>query len=830
MELLSPAGSWEAFVAAIENGADAVYLGGQDFSARKSAANFTLPEIGRAVEYAHLRRRKVLVTVNTLIDKGEFESALDFVAELYQLNIDAVIIQDLGLLHAIRKLLPALRIHASTQMTVHNLAGAQLLGEQGVARVVLAREMSLSEITELSSKLNGVELEVFVHGALCYSFSGQCLFSSIVGGRSGNRGRCAQPCRLSYDLISGHAKQEMQGYLLSPADLCLIDFLPKLQKAGVTSLKIEGRMKRPEYVAVVTKAFRQVLDLGDNDDPQLRADARKRLLKIFNRNFSTGYLQPEQNGFLSIQKPNNRGVFLGRVISQDASLKTRIKLADEISTGDGLEIWVARGKSPAFIVNEIYEEGIKVTSAVSGKTIEVEANGRASAGDRVFKTHDEILLSAAAASITDNEYNKIAVDARVILIEDRPMELSLTDERGHSVLITGQTPAQRASKHPLQIDNLRDKIGRLGNTAFWLRDLSLDSQGDLMIPFSELNEIRRQAIDKLIDLNLQAYSLPLFDAALFKSNKDGYLRANYKRKPEKKPAKFKIPKLCIVVSGIAEAYAAVRSGADQVYLALEAVGSNTLRQGEWGGLTEYGERHDCRVVPILPRIQMPGEEDDWDRLLQPTPGLMMAANLGAVKWCLDRGIRVKADYSLNIFNPYALKNLMDIGVEGACLSPELSWAQLDKFGVLDNCEIVMHGEIIIMVSRYCMLKGVLDRREGTCSRFCRHKEYEIRDSKGYRFPVAADDYCRFYIFNSRTMCMVDEINRLIALGVEGLRIEARRSREMQVENWVSIYRHVLDDINAGQKPDLQWYEEQLAAASSSPFSKHHYHRGILDNQ
>ena len=189
MELLAPAGSWEAFIAAIENGADAVYLGGQDYSARKSAANFTLGEISRAVEYAHLRRRKVLVTVNTLIDNSEFESALDFVAELYQQNIDAVIVQDLGLMHAIRQLFPALKIHASTQMTVHNLAGIQFLQEQGVARVVLAREMNLSEIARLGSQAQGVELEVFIHGALCYSFSGQCLFSSIVGGRSGNRGR-----------------------------------------------------------------------------------------------------------------------------------------------------------------------------------------------------------------------------------------------------------------------------------------------------------------------------------------------------------------------------------------------------------------------------------------------------------------------------------------------------------------------------------------------------------------------------------------------------------------------------------------------------------------
>jgi len=845
MELLAPAGSWEAFIAAIENGADAVYLGGQDYSARKSAANFSLHEIGRAVEYAHLRRRKVLVTVNTLIDKSEFHAALDFVGELYNLNIDAVIVQDLGLMDAIRKCMPALKINASTQMTVHNLAGAELLRDQGVKRIVLAREMSLAEIELISHGLKDVELEVFVHGAICYSFSGQCLFSSIVGGRSGNRGRCAQPCRLPYQLISRETGQRdgpfiplstvtkgpspchAQGYLLSPADLCLIDMLPQLEAAGIHSLKIEGRMKRSEYVAVVTRAYREILDLGALDDQVLREEARRRLLRIFNRNFSTGYLLPEQKGFLSTLKPNNRGVYLGRVVSQDASLRTRIKLADNLNIGDGLEIWVARGKSPAFIVNDIKMDGRSVDKASAGQTVELEANGRASVSDRVFKTHDEELLNDATRSIKENQYNKIAIDASVVLGEGEPLELSFKDERGNCVSINGHTPAQAAAKHPLDINNLREKIGRLGNTAFWLRDLTLDSQGNLMIPFSELNELRRQGIDELINMNLQDYLLPPLNDELVQAAEEKYLQNYYKKQP-RKAKQITIPSLSVVVSGTAEVFTAVRSGADQVYLALEALGRKPLRPGEWVELLSYAQQHGCRLAPILPRIQMPGEENDWDKLLQPTPRMMMAANLGAVKWCLDRRIRVRADYSLNVFNPYALEFLLEHGVEGACLSPELSWTQLENFGDLDHCEIVVHGEIIIMVSRYCMLKGVLGQEEGTCPRFCRQKGYDIQDSKGYQFPLETDDYCRFYVFNSRTMCMMDEMNKIVQLGPESIRIEARRSGEKQVECWVSLYRRALDDIAQGGKPDFGRYEEQLLAASSSLFSKYHYHRGVLD--
>jgi putative protease len=243
MELLAPAGSWEAFLAAIKNGADAVYLGGKDYSARQSAANFDDGELVKAVKYAHLRGKKIYVTVNTLIDAGEFEDALDYLNRIHQFGVDGVIIQDVGLMNAARQLLPQLRLHASTQMTIHNSAGVEFMRGQGIQRVVLARELSLAEITAISKTVKGVELEVFVHGALCYSYSGQCLFSSMVGGRSGNRGRCAQPCRLPYQLLADGKEVNLsaQGqYLLSPADLCLVEYLPELYHAGVNSLKIEG--------------------------------------------------------------------------------------------------------------------------------------------------------------------------------------------------------------------------------------------------------------------------------------------------------------------------------------------------------------------------------------------------------------------------------------------------------------------------------------------------------------------------------------------------------------------------------------------------------------
>ena len=356
MELLAPAGNWQALVAAIENGANAVYLGGPAFNARHSAENFTMEMIKQAVEYAHLRKVKVYVTVNTLLHTHELDTVLDYVFELYSSDIDAIIVQDLGLLSLLRDLLPDLTIHASTQMTVHNVEGVKLLEQQGVKRVVLARELLLQEINHIS-KNTSAELELFVHGALCYSYSGQCLFSSMVGGRSGNRGRCAQPCRLPYTLYSERGgKQSLEGkYLLSPSDLNLIDYLSAIQESGVHSLKIEGRLKRPEYVAIVTRSYRQMLDhLLDGDGKPDSEVLKGEMAGIFNRDFSPGYFDPQVLKRLSTQRPNNRGVYIGQVISRNSDGRTAIYLQEEsLSIGDGIEIWVSHGRNHSFLLERM---------------------------------------------------------------------------------------------------------------------------------------------------------------------------------------------------------------------------------------------------------------------------------------------------------------------------------------------------------------------------------------------------------------------------------------------------------------------------------------------
>ncbi|MFZ5647205.1 MAG: peptidase U32 family protein, partial [Bacillota bacterium] len=318
-ELLAPAGGWEAFTAAVENGADAVYLGGKMFNARQSADNFDNDDLKRAVEYAHLRGVKIYVTVNTLIADGEMEDALEFLFALHNTGADAAIIQDAGLASLARKTIPELQLHASTQMTAHNSPGVMSLLEQGFSRVVLARELSLKEISEIK-KTTGADLEVFIHGALCIAYSGQCLLSSMIGGRSGNRGRCAQPCRMQYVLTDGAGSPlvnpaEAGEYLLSPRDLNISAHIPDLISAGINSFKIEGRMKRPEYVATVVRVYRSLIDRALSGDPYFVEEKQESdLAQIFNRDFTTGYFFGGQGrDMMSYKRPNNRGVRLGRV-------------------------------------------------------------------------------------------------------------------------------------------------------------------------------------------------------------------------------------------------------------------------------------------------------------------------------------------------------------------------------------------------------------------------------------------------------------------------------------------------------------------------------------
>lgn len=830
MELLAPAGNWESFLAAIENGADAVYLGGKQFSARQYAVNFSLDEIKKAVEYAHIRGRKVYVTVNTLVDGNELQQALDYVFELQALGIDAVIIQDQGLLSALRRVFPDLRLHASTQVTIHNSAGARFLKENGVKRVVLSRELSESDVRAIRQEVEGIELEIFVHGALCYCYSGQCLFSSMVGGRSGNRGRCAQPCRLPYQLRSMKTtKTASKGeFLLSPADLCLIDRLPSIQSAGVDSLKIEGRMKRPEYVATVTRIYREALKRVENGDFQVPDQAWKELATIFNRNFTTGYWQGRTPGVLSTTRPNNRGVYVGRVIAQDPSLRTRIKLKEALRVGDGIEIWVSRGKNPAAVVNDLRIGGQAVKEAASGSEAVVLLPGRVSPGDRVFKTHDARLVEEAARTIEENRAEgRVPVKAQVFLGEGSPLRIVLTDEEGNQVEACTDSRARAALTHPLTREDIYDKINRLGNTPFFLRECDIQVEEGLMVPFSEVNEARRQAVIQLIERRL-ARTRPVWI-----SSEQYWNNLLAMREDEPGPTGNEapgLPLLAVFTSQAADAIRAIKAGADRVYLGLEGLGGrDKIGLDKLLEVRQLATSRGKELVLALPRITKPFDIIPWSEISKTFPDGVMVGNPGTFVEARDKGFRVFCDYSLNVFNPMTARFWLKEGGTGICLSPELSFRQLENWSSRERsvAEVLVHGEIILMVSEYCMLREALGWGEKPCEKVCRHDTFNLRDRRGYDFPVETDARCRAYVFNSRTLCMVEDLPRLIRLGFGSLRIEARRGDPGYIEETVHSYRLALDALARGGKVDLTQLQEELRRVAPSELTKLHYYRGVL---
>jgi len=393
-EIAAPAGGEEALRAAVENGADAVYLGGKKFGARHYAENFTNEQLEEAVEYAHSKNAKIYVTVNTLIKESEIGELVSYLEFLSSVKADAVIVQDLGALHLIKERFPELRVHASTQMNIHNASGVNFLEEWGVKRAVLARELSLEEIRKISEKTK-MELEIFVHGALCFSYSGNCLFSSMLGGRSANRGRCAQACRRRYALIKKIDKNREEArlknakYLLSMKDLCCAEILPEIVSSGVKALKIEGRMKRAEYVAVVVGIYRKLLDRIQEGNFYITEDERKELLQIFNREFTHSYLTGERRGMVNPVACDNAGIEIGKVVGKNGN-RIRIKLFEDLSSGDGVEI-ALRTRTIGKCIN---------FSAGSGAVIEIELKnaGEVLLGSAVHRTCDIKLIKKAQKS------------------------------------------------------------------------------------------------------------------------------------------------------------------------------------------------------------------------------------------------------------------------------------------------------------------------------------------------------------------------------------------------------------------------------------------------
>ncbi len=831
-ELLAPAGSMEALRAAIANGADAVYFGGKEFSARAYADNFSLEEITQAVELAHFHGLKAYAAVNTLVGDKETPALLLYSAELYKAGVDGVIVQDLGMLELLHYALPELPLLASTQMTIANGAGADLLAENGVFRVILPREMRFEDIAAFR-QATAVEAESFVHGALCVCYSGQCLFSSMVGGRSGNRGRCAQPCRMAYQLcdeFGDEIETLAEGkYLLSPKDLFGYENLADLYQLGLAAWKIEGRMKKPQYVATVcriySKALRQ-LEQGLHFAPD--AEELRQLTQVFNRDHCSAYWQGNPGlALMSLSRPNNRGLFLGRILEFKGGRIT-VKLAQPLHRGDGVEIWTS-GQRQGFKTEQIYLDGEELVAlAPAGAIVRLPLSGSCRVGDRLFKTYDAPLMEGAELS-----YERLP---------DKPLHFHVTAQIGRRLTVSVEDPdgykATRESAYVVEPAKNSQKpltvafsqLGRLGGTGYTLASLKGEVAENAMLPSSVLNQLRRELVHNLM-LQRRAKDARPFDNVRFST----MLKAVAEKK-EKAPARSggrpAFPALTVLAQTPAQALAAAARSITDIYF--DTVGFVDQGPVDLRVLAAEIKERRARLIPYLPHVILPREEESWLKRLRLWQSLNLPAlvvnNIGQAAFLRKQGWEgeIYAGPGCNIYNSAACRFLYRNQIRRATLSPELTLSQLaalDSNGL--ETEVFGQGALQLMVSEYCLpgaLCGFRNRQNGQdvpCMRPCRsQRPLYLRDEKGFSFPLRCDNDCRMHIFNAREHCLLNELPELAAAGVRRLLLDIRLYPEQRGNRIMELYRDARQDAFSYEEAKLR------LPTIMKEYTKGHLYRGV----
>lgn len=879
-ELMAPAGNPETLKAAIANGADAVYLGGQQFNARAGAANFDREQMVAAIEYAHERDCRIYVTVNILLADEELPAALDYLYFLGEARADGIIVQDLGLVALARRILPELPLIGSTQMTITNAAGARYLQGLGFQRVVLGRELSLADISAISRQVK-IELEAFVHGALCFSYSGQCLLSSMVGGRSGNRGRCAQPCRLAYTLVdeNGRPLEAKPEHLLSTRDLYTLDRVPALLAAGVGAFKIEGRLRRPEYVAVVTRAYRRIIDryLADPEGFAVSPAEGEEVAQIFNRDFTPGYLAGDPGAdLMGYGRPSNRGLYLGRA-GQRQGGRWQVHLEAHLSRGDGLDVWVSRGGHQGMVVHHLWQEGREIATAPAGATVALELPPATRPGDRIFKTSDAGLLEEIRRTYTlPREEPRVPLTMTVRARPGAPLELEVRDPGGRRVTVQTGMAAAVAKRHPLDKATLSSQLGRLGNTPYKLEHLEATLEGPVMVPLSELNRVRREAITLLREERLQAWPRRVPDRETFRAARERYLTRGVlveatatpqlvagerqagaftgngrgrkgaavggslaRATPALNPCTTQVrPGLAVAVGDGDGARTALEAGARRVYLAGEVwQGKKPLDASGLRELLALAREKGAELIPALPRLWHEEETRLVNRHLEQLraagAGLILVANPGGLELLQQHHLTGWGDYPLNVFNAAAVKDLIDAGLVGVTLSPELNLEQLRELRARTvglPLEAIVHGSLPLMVSAHCVLGARLGGKKTgrACTAPCRRGYYGLKDRLGLVFPIATDRQCRFYLYNPKEMSLVDHLAAIAALGLNWVRLEAREKPPGYIRRLTGLYREALAALGTKEESRIlaaaAREAEDLAPAG---ITRGHYFRGVI---
>ena len=808
MELLAPAGTMENFMATLESGADAIYLGGKVFNARAHAANFGIDELREAVRLAHILDVSVYVTVNILIGDTELGELENYLKDLDSIGVDAIIVQDLAVAEIAKRVAPNIHLHGSTQMTAATLDAVRFYESLGFTRVVLARELSLKEIQHICKHCKA-EIEVFVHGALCVCYSGQCLMSSFIGGRSGNRGACAQPCRLPYELLDSKGESVLpkhEAYLLSPKDLNYSEHMNELVAAGVTSFKVEGRMKKVSYVRQVIGTYREILDKASIQENQ-----RKALASGFNRGFSTAYLEDTVGRqMMTVVAPNHQGKPIGESYTKKGEVY--LSLTEPIEQGSLVKILQSNGSVTYYTVDDewtcvsdtLYKgrpaEGLAVGQLYLAST----PKNTKSRGLQEFTRKYDMSVYLSVGSNGETNYT----------------ELTAILDSGLSVTVTNEYVPAIANKVPTSLEKVTEQLGRLGNTLFRLSYVDIPD-GPYMWPASVLNALRRDAVTAL-ETALITHHVESWQALQVTGDVDYDFKAQHELSYDT------CPMISARVDEIEGVKAAISGGAQKIVFGGDRLSRIPYALSIYDEVARLCAQSDVICTFATPRVVKDDEVEAYkhtlEAIVQAHPDSISIHVPQALLWLRELGYTgaIEADTGLNIFNTPTLHFWEQLHISCVNPSQELTLKQITELAKHSHVpiETMIHGYTEMMISEYCAIASFVGTgSKVNCPMPCVKESYSLKDRKGEIFPIRTDPYCRMHIMNSHEMDMRAYVPMLLQKGISILRIDGRHMKPNYVQDIVSQYVSIANGtIDAPPKK---------VDSQGESITRGHYFRGIL---
>ena len=808
MELLAPAGTMENFMAALESGADAIYLGGKVFNARAHAANFGIDELREAVRLAHILDVSVYVTVNILIGDTELKDLEQYIKDLDSIGVDAIIVQDLAVAEIAKRVAPNIHLHGSTQMTAATLDAVRFYESLGFTRVVLARELSLKEIQHICKHCKA-EIEVFVHGALCVCYSGQCLMSSFIGGRSGNRGACAQPCRLPYELLDSKGESVLpkhEAYLLSPKDLNYSEHMNELVAAGVTSFKVEGRMKKVSYVRQVIGTYREILD-----EASIHENQRKALASGFNRGFSTAYLEDTVGRqMMTVVAPNHQGKPIGESYTKKGEVY--LSLTEPIEQGSLVKILQSNGSVTYYTVDDewtcvsdtLYKgrpaEGLAVGQLYLAST----PKNAKSRGLQDFTRKYDMSVYLSVGSNGETNYT----------------ELTVILDSGLSVTVTNEYVPAIANKVPTSLEKVTEQLGRLGNTLFRISYVDIPD-GPYMWPASVLNALRRDAVTAL-ETALITHHVESWQALQVTSDVD------YEFKAQQELSYDTCPMISARVDEIEGVKAAISGGAQKIVFGGDRLSRTPYALSIYDEVARLCAQSDVICTFATPRVVKDDEVEAYkhtlEAIVQARPDSISIHVPQALLWLRELGYTgaIEADTGLNIFNTPTLHFWEQLHISCVNPSQELTLKQITELAKHSHVpiETMIHGYTEMMISEYCAIASFVGTgSKVNCPMPCVKESYSLKDRKGEIFPIRTDPYCRMHIMNSHEMDMRAYVPMLLQKGISILRVDGRHMKPSYVKDIVSQYVGIVTGTMEAPPKKIDSQGESI--------TRGHYFRGIL---